>query len=298
MSPLLIGGMAGLAAMLVVLGLFRPNRTTRLQQRVEQLTGPERREVYEGSFHERIIQPSIQAIVELVSKFLPTRVLGAVDRRLEESGGTMQVSRFMAYWIIFGFVWVAIGAPLLITMLAGPFLLAALPGWVALGVYVPWLMLRRKASKRIKQIEKELPDAIDLIVTSVESGLGLQASMMQVTDNFSGPISIEFARAGQEVSLGRARSEALQAMGDRCGSRELRLFVRSINEAEQMGISVAQVLRNQSGEMRERRRQRAREQANTIPVKITIPTVLFIFPTLFLLILGPVALQVISYFSE
>ena len=159
-------------------------------------------------------------------------------------------------------------------------------------------MLRRRAQKRVKRIDKDLPDAIDLIITAVESGLGLQAAMMKVTEFIEGPISDEFSRSGHEVSLGRARDEALYAMGDRCGSRELRLFVRAVNEAEQMSISVSRVLRNQSSEIRERRRQRAREQANTIPVKIAIPTVLFIFPTLFLLILGPVALRVVEFFDE
>jgi tight adherence protein C len=298
MNPITLGALFGVAAALTVIGLFRGNRTERISRRVEQISGSERVEVYDGSFNERIIEPTVRAVVDVVSKLLPTRVVGAVARKLEETGGTMQVPRFMAIWMIFGFIWVAIGTPLLFAILPPVFLLLAVPAWTGLGVYIPWLMLRRKAQKRVKHIEKDLPDAIDLIVTSVESGLGLQAAMMQVTEHLEGPISGEFARAGQEVSLGRSRAEALQGMGDRCGSRELRLFVRAINEAEQMGISVAQVLRNQSGEMRERRRQKAREQANTIPVKITIPTVLFIFPTLFLLILGPVALRVIEFFND
>ena len=298
MSPTLLGLLFGVSAALTVLGLFRGNRTGRISRRVEQISGSERTEVYEGSFNERIIEPTVRAIVDLVSRLLPARVVGAVANKLEETGGTMSVSRFMAIWIIFAFVWAAVGSPMLLAILPLVLLLVALPGWVGLGVYIPWLMLRRKAQKRIKQVDRDLPDAIDLIITSVESGLGLQAAMMQVTEHLDGPISHEFARASQEVSLGRSRAEALQSMGDRCGSRELRFFVRAINEAEQMGISVAQVLRNQSGEMRERRRQKAREQANTIPVKITIPTVLFIFPTLFLLILGPVALQVMEFFSD
>jgi tight adherence protein C len=298
MSPVLLGLLFGTAATLTILGLFRGNRTQRLSRRVEQMSGGERAEVYDGSFSERIIEPMIRGVVDLVSRLLPIRVIGAVERKLEETGGQMQVSRFMATWIIFAVVWTAVGAPLMLAVLPFLVLLVMLPGWLILGIYLPWLILRRKGQKRIKRIDQDLPDAIDLIITSVESGLGLQAAMMQVTAHLDGPISIEFARASQEVSLGRSRSEALQGMGDRNGSRELRLFVRAINEAEQMGISVAQVLRNQSGEMRERRRQKAREKANMIPVKITIPTVLFIFPTLFLLILGPVALQVLDFFSE
>ena len=300
MSPMAIGALFGLTAALLFVGLLRGNtrRPDRLQQRVEELRAAHEKDVFEGSFYERVIEPMGKAFVGITGRLLPSRLVGAVGRKLEETGGSMQTQRFMAIWVIFAFIWAVIGAPLLFAIVPGLILLLVLPVWVGLGVYIPWLMLRRKAQKRGKAIDKELPDAIDLIVTSVESGLGLQAAMMKVTEYLDGPIAGEFARAGHEVSLGRARAEALYAMGDRCGSRELRLFARAVNEAEQMGISVSRVLRNQSGEMRERRRQRAREQANTIPVKITIPTVLFIFPTLFLLILGPVALSLVAFFDE
>ena len=222
MSPQLLGLLFGAAATLTILGLFRGNRTPRISRRVEQISGSERSEVYEGSFNERIIEPTVHAIVSMVSRLLPTRVVGAVASKLEETGGGMQVSRFMAIWIIFAFVWAAIGSPMLVAILPIVVLLVVLPAWVGLYVYAPWPLLRRKAQKRVKQIERDLPDAIDLIVTSVESGLGPQAAMMKVTEHLDGPISLEFARASQEVSLGRSRAEALQSMGDRCGSRDLR----------------------------------------------------------------------------
>ena len=260
MSPLAIGGLFGLMAALLFVGLFRGNtrRPDRIQQRVEQLRATDKKEAFEGSFYERVIEPMGRAFVGITSRLLPSRPIGAVGRKLEETGGSMQTQRFMAIWVIFAFIWAVIGVPLLFAIVPGLFLLLALPAWVGLGVYIPWLMLRRKAQQRVKAIDKKLPDAIGLIVTSVESGLGLQAAMMKVTEYVDGPISEEFARAGHEVSLGRARAEALYAIGDRCGSRELRLFARAINEAEQMGISVSRVLRNQSAEIRERRRQRER----------------------------------------
>ncbi len=136
-----------------------------------------------------------------------------------------------------------------------------------------------------------------MIVTCVESGLGLQAAMIRVAEHLDGAIALEFRQAAREVAMGRPRDETLTAMAERSGSRELRLLARAIIQAEQMGVSVGQVLRNQSRELRERRRQRAREKANMVPVKITIPTVLFIFPTLFLLMLGPVALNMFEFFG-
>ena len=298
MSPTLLGALFGMTAALLVFGLFRNNRPDRISRRVERLGRTETKNELDASFYERVLDPIVRAVVDLISRLLPTRVIGAVSSKIEETGGGVTISRFIAIWVVVTAVWSVIGAVLLIAIIPGAILLLAIPAWVGLGVYIPWLMLRRRAKQRVKQIDKDLPDAIDLIVTSVESGLGLQASMMKVTEFIDGPISEEFARSGHEVGLGRSRAEALAAMGDRCGSRELRLFVRAVNEAEQMGISVARVLRNQSGEIRDRRRQLAREKAATIPVKITIPTVLFIFPTLFLLILGPVALRVIEFFDE
>ena len=200
MSPLAIGGLFGLTAALLFVGLFRGNtrRPDRIQQRVEQLRATDKKDAFEGSFYERVIEPMGKAFVGITSRLLPSRLIGAVGRKLEETGGSMQTQRFMAIWVMFAFIWAVIGAPLLFVIVPGLILLLALPAWVGLGVYIPWLMLRRKAQQRVKAIDKKLPDAIDLIVTSVESGLGLQAAMMKVTEYVDGPISEEFARAGHE----------------------------------------------------------------------------------------------------
>ncbi len=162
----------------------------------------------------------------------------------------------------------------------------------------PWVALRRKAQQRSRQVSRSLPQALDLIVTNIEGGLGLQAALLMVARKVSGPIGEEFARATAEISVGVPRDRALLAMAERTGSDDVQAVARAIAQAERSGISIAQLLRARAVEMRERRRLSAREQANKVPVKMTIPVVLFIFPTFFLLLLTPVALNAADVMSK
>lgn len=164
----------------------------------------------------------------------------------------------------------------------------------------PWIWLRRRAARRTTQIDAALPQTLDLIVTNIECGQGLQASLMTVADRAGGPIGVEIGRAMREIGAGVPREAALAAMGERSGSEELAGVARAIAQAERSGVSVAEILRARASELRERRRLLAREHANKVPVKMkmTIPTVLFIFPTFFLLVLGPVALNAADVMSR
>jgi len=296
-APIAISIAYGAAAALLLIGLFRPNRNSPMQGRIEKLGVAIPRDEYDESFHARVVAPLIAWLTGLGRPLLPSRVPRAIAEMLRQADWGMSSGRFLAIWL---------GAGLGLFLLALVALLPAGSPTVAIGLslvmggaglYLPWLMLRRSAQRRRRLLDRQLPDGIDLIVTCVESGIGLQAAMMKVSENFDGPISQEFQRASREVAMGRPRDEALHAMAERTGSRELKLLVRAIVQAERMGVSIGHVLRNQSQELRERRRQAAREKANKVPVKITIPTVLFIFPTLFLLLLGPVALNMLDFFS-
>jgi tight adherence protein C len=287
----------GAAAMLLVIGAFRPNRNTLLRERVEKLGVAPEIDEYDESFRQRVIAPLVAWLGHIGGTLLPTRVPLAVATMLRQAGWSTPPGRFIS-------IWLGTGAGLFTLMLlvllpaGSPVVAVGLASAIgSVGLYLPWMLLRRAARGRGRLIDRQLPDAIDLIVTCVESGLGLQAAMLKVAEHFDGPVSEEFNRASRDVAMGRPRDEALHAMAERSGSRELRLLVRAIVQAEQMGVSIGHVLRNQSSELRERRRQLAREKANMVPVKMTIPTVLFIFPTLFLLMLGPVALQMMEFFG-
>lgn len=165
------------------------------------------------------------------------------------------------------------------------FLLAAL-GYL-LGRIVPDVVISRLIAKRKKQILLTLPDMIDLLTVSVEAGLSFEAAMRQVSRRFRGPLGEEFQSVNQAMAMGRPRADALREMAARSEVPDLSQFVSSIVQAEELGVSIGNVLRVQSEQMRERRSQRAREQAQKAPVKMMIPLVLFIFPTLFIVIMGP-----------
>lgn len=292
----IIAVLAGASVTLFVLGAFRPNRVSAVRRRVEELEGVAPIDPYAQSFAERVVAPFVRALARLVSERMPGKLIQAVDATMETAGMRMTVSTFMSIWATL-VVLVPLATLGLVLVGGGTFdrfTVIGLLFWTAMWAYLPWFFVRRRAAKRARRIDRKLPDAIDLIVTSVEAGLGLQAAMLMVAEKFEGPIGEEFTQVVRETSLGRARSEALNAMATRAGSRDLSLFARAVNQAEQMGISISEVLRNQAAEVRDRRRQYAREQAAKIPVKLTIPTIMFIFPTLFLILLGPVALSAVE----
>jgi tight adherence protein C len=160
------------------------------------------------------------------------------------------------------------------------------------GFYLPDLLLYNAGIKRQAVIQKDLPDAIDLLTICVEAGLAFDAALARVARNTQGPVGAEFSRALQEIQIGKSRSQALRALAGRTTVAELRAFVSALIQAGELGIPVADVLRQQSREMRLRRRQRAEEKAQQVPVKILFPLVGCLFPALFTLVIGPGALSI------
>jgi tight adherence protein C len=176
-------------------------------------------------------------------------------------------------------------------------MLLAVVGISFAGYMAPNLYLYQKAHDRSEQLQRALPDAIDLLTISVESGLGFDAAVAQVAKNTDGPLSEEFARMLQEMQIGRGRSEALRSMADRTDLPDLRSFVSSMVQADAFGIPVGQVLRVQSSEIRIKRRQWAEEMAQKVPVKILVPLIFCILPCLFVAVLGPAGISIMSSFK-
>jgi len=301
MASLIIPVMAGLTVALLVFGALRSNQPSlAARRRMEGLAEPGSEDPLAESFSRRIVMPFVNWTVNVITGLLPTRIVASVRRQLDLAGNPMTVQRFLVIWANVGIV-----LPLLV-MLAiviaraeiDRTVVLALMAWVGIGLYLPWLWLRQSARKRGKEIQRDLPDATDLIITNIEAGLGLQAALLTVSEKMSGPVAEEFGRAVRAISLGRSRSEAFFQMAERSGIAEMRLFARAVAQSEQTGIPIAKVLRNHAQESRLRRRQRAREQAAKVPVKITLPTVLFMFPTIFLLILGPVIIYAIDLIGD
>jgi tight adherence protein C len=165
------------------------------------------------------------------------------------------------------------------------------------GFFLPDILLYNVGVKRQAKIQKALPDALDMLTVCVEAGQGFDAALAQVARNTTGPLAAEFSRVLQEIQIGKTRSQALRAMTDRTTVPELRSFVSALVQAGELGITIADVLREQAKEMRLRRKTRAEEKAQKVPVKIVFPLVFCLFPSLFIVILGPGAINIAHLFS-
>lgn len=165
------------------------------------------------------------------------------------------------------------------------------------GYLYPGIWLDRKIKARKKEIRKALPDAIDLLTISVESGLGFDPALMRVAEKWDNALSREFARVLSELRIGKAKRDALREMGERCDDDGLSTFVSSIIQADQLGVSISQVLRIQSEAMRVKRRQLAEEQAQKAPLKMLFPMIFLIFPALYVVILGPAVPRMLAAFK-
>lgn len=164
--------------------------------------------------------------------------------------------------------------------------------------FVPDLLVYNKAIKRQEAIELELPNTLDQMLISVEAGLGFESAMARVGSYGGGPLAQELVRTLQDIQVGRPRQEAYEAMAARSSVQDLKGFVRAVVQADKYGIGIAKVLRAQAKDARVKRRQRAEEKAMKLPVKVLFPLIFFIFPVLFIVLLGPAAINIIEAFSH
>jgi tight adherence protein C len=165
------------------------------------------------------------------------------------------------------------------------------------GYFGPNMYLYQKGYDRTEKMQRALPDALDLLTISVEAGLGFDSALAQVARNTEGPLAHEFARVLQEMQIGLGRTNALRALADRSTLADLRSFASAMVQADVLGIPVGQVLRVQSEEMRVKRRQRAEEKAQKVPVKILLPLMGCILPCLFIVVVGPAAIGLMGIFG-
>jgi tight adherence protein C len=159
---------------------------------------------------------------------------------------------------------------------------------------IPISLIKTQADQRKKKIKRSLPDLLDLLYVSVEAGLGFDMALKKTADKMAGPLSEEINKTLEEISRGRNRQDALRGMVNRTGVEDLSYFVTSIIQTEQLGSNIANMLRIQSTTMRQKRRQRAEEAAMKVPVKMLFPLVFFIFPSLFIVVLGPAIIRIID----
>ena len=249
-------------------------------------------------FSERVIIPVIRRIGEFSARFTPQKAIQNTARRLELAGNPWPIDAATFLAIRFILAVVLAGFLIAVVIISPPsnpsdnFMYIG--GAAFAGFYLPHLMLTSRINRRQKEIRKAMPDALDLLTICVEAGLGFDAAMSKVSEKWENELSLAFARVIREVQLGKVRREALKDMADRLGIPEMTSFVAAIIQSEQLGVSMAKVLRIQSDQMRVKRRQRAEEEAHKAPVKMIIPMALLIFPSIMIIILTPAAIQIME----
>lgn len=257
--------------------------------------GPEEEE--SPPFRERVLRPLLHGLASGLAKWAPQGQRSKTQTRLNAAGMGSQWDGVEWKGLQF-----ALGALIGLILLGVFSLLHVAVFWrmelavvgFLLGYLFPDSWLKAKVKQRQKEIETTLPDVLDLLTVSVEAGLGFDAALLKVVEKKRGVLAQEFLRVLQEIKMGRPRREALRELGRRNEVEDLSNVVASLVQADQLGISIGGVLRNQSVQIRQKQRQRAEEKAQKAPVKIMIPLVFFVFPSVFIVILGPAAIQFIN----
>jgi len=243
-------------------------------------------------FSERALRPMIEKLGALLSRSTPQEARKKLLNELDLAGrpGNLTPEDFGAVRIVAAAVMAAVGLLLGLVLGSPLYAVLGLAGGTVIGYFLPQLWLRQKVNDRRREIQKGLPDAMDLLVIAVDAGLGFDAALARVVEKYKNALSDEFAKVLREVSLGRPRLEAMDEMGRSSGVEDLHNFIQAIIQAEQFGTGIGKILRIQADEMRRKRRQRAQELAAQATLKMLLPMVGCIFPTLWIVLLGPAAL--------
>ncbi len=251
---------------------------------------------------ERVIYPTLRKMGEISARFTPQSQLQDISIKLEMAGNPMRMDAGTFFALRLA---ITLGLPaflgliFLISPSRPPMMQIALivGGAVIAGYFLPTMFLTSRINRRQKEIRNAMPDALDLLTICVEAGLGFDAAMTKVSEKWENELSLAFARTMREVQLGKTRREALRDMADRIGLAELTSFVAAVIQSEQLGVSMAKVLRIQSEQMRMKRRQRAEEEAHKAPIKMIMPMGLLIFPSILIILLTPAGLIFVRLFG-
>jgi tight adherence protein C len=299
MTPLMIAIVlaAAVAAFMFVVGSVTAERAE-VRDSLRRLEGYQIQDVRDqemlAPISERVVAPLLEGLSGVARRFTPAGFGEGVAQKLVLAGNppTLNVDKVLVMKLL-GIVSVVLWIPIVIGLgFNGLFaIIAVLVLWGAAFMY-PDVLINRKIEDRQKEISRKLPDILDLLVISVEAGLGFEQALDRTTIAVPGALSDEFRRMLHEIRIGASRADALRAMADRTEVPELRAFIMAMLQADTFGVSISRLLRSQADEMRTRRRLRAQEQAQKAPVKMLFPLVFCIFPSIFVVILGPAIIQI------
>ena len=248
-------------------------------------------------FSQRVLSPLTGSVAARLTRFTPRAIRLMVEGKLAAAGGWGGVG---PNEFLLGTFLLAVALPSLTlfvswaTGVAANKMVAFALYAFAVGFYLPFFLLNRRIRARRHSMGRDLPDVLDLLTVSVEAGLGFDGALQKLSEKMRGALVEEFVRLLNEMRVGVPRRNALLALSERCGSEDVSVFVTSLIQADQLGVGIGNVLRVQSVAMREKRRQRAQELAMKAPVKMLLPLVLFIFPAIFVILLGPAVIQMLG----
>jgi len=253
------------------------------------------------SFSQRILKPFYQSFSEALLKITPRQKLVILNKRLEKAG--LLKNNTMGKWLFNKSMVILIFSAIigLLSLVVDQNVIKAFTLLLLVMIVINNFFnfyLSRIIEKRKKKILKDLPYTLDLITVSVEAGLSFDGAMARVISNISGDLCDEFSKSLKEIRMGIERKIALKKMSERCDVKELSMLISSLIQADELGVSISTVLRIQSANLREHRKQAAREKALKAPIKMMFPLVFFIFPTIFIIILGPAVINMIKIFGE
>lgn len=277
------------------------------QRRIERINNSVGQPIYkelELSFYERFLGKGIKSLSEKVGKLLPqkknankTKTLEAIRKQLRYAGIFMEPSdfQFIKYAFLVGAVFLTLIILLVVKTELLISLLILMVG-VLVGVMGPTMYLRSRVSSHQTGIKKQLPDAMDMLCVCIEAGLGFDAALLKVSQKLKGPFIDELLIVYREIQMGRTRREALQNLCDSTNLDELKTFASALVQAEQLGIPINNVMRAQSEQLRVERSQQAKEKGMKASIKMLLPMLLFIFPVVFIILMGPTVMNILETF--
>jgi tight adherence protein C len=285
---------------LLSIRLLRSQDTTSVEERLEEfatLAEPPTLEEIELSlpFTQRVLIPLAEGLANLAKRFTPQERMDEIRHKLDLAGNPYGWSpmQFLGLRLLSTLLLGGLGVVILVVSkrmaVTRRVLLMGFVG--AMGYYLPALWLRGRGNRRQREVTRSMPDALDLLTICVEAGLGFDGAMARVAEKWDNELSREFTKVLQEIQLGKLRREALRNMANRVEVSEMSSFVAAIIQAEELGVSIAKVLRIQAEEMRMRRRQRAEELARQAPIKMLPAIAFLIFPAIFVVLLGPAVIR-------
>lgn len=282
-------------------------RIDKKQSRIDRINNSVTQPVFQElqlSFYERVFGKGIKKIGEKLEKFFPkkkksnqTKTLEAIRKQLRFAGIFMDPAdfQFIKQAVLIGVVFLTLVIVLAVKMGIMIKLLVLVIG-VLIGIMGPTMYLRSRVSSHQSGIKKQLPDAMDLLCVCIEAGLSFDAALLKVSQKLSGPFIDELLIVYREIQMGRTRREALQNLCDASNLDELKTFASALIQAEQLGIPINNVMRAQSEQLRIERSQKAKEKGMKASIKMLVPMLLFIFPVVFIILMGPTVLNIIETF--